>query len=51
MEKKWRDWSGECDCRKKSMEAQVAEIWEGVVEARIAEARSWDRERESTAYE
>lgn len=23
MEKKWRDWSGECDWRKKSMEAQV----------------------------
>lgn len=30
------------------MEAQAEAIWEGVEDARTAEARSWDLEREST---
>lgn len=39
-EKKWRDWSGECECRNDSMDAQAEEIWAGVEEARMVAARS-----------
>lgn len=50
-EKKWRDWSGEWEWRKESMEAQAAEIWEEAEEARMVAARSWDLDTESTVYE
>lgn len=47
-EKKWRVWSGERECRKDSMEAQVEEIWCGAEEARMVQASSWDLEWVST---
>jgi hypothetical protein len=50
-EKKWRDWSGECESRKDSIEAQVEEIWDGEVAARMASARSLDLDWESKVYE
>lgn len=50
-EKKWREWSGGSECRNDSMASQVEEIWCGADEARMVLARSWDLERESTAYE
>lgn len=46
-EKKWRDWSGECESRKDSMEAQVEEIWDGEEAERMASARSLDLDWES----
>lgn len=47
-EKKWRDWSGERECRKETMEAHAEEIWAGVEEETMVAARSWDFECEST---
>lgn len=49
-EKKCRDWSGECESRNDSMEAQIEDIWDGE-EACMAAARSSDLEWESTVNE
>lgn len=48
MEKKWRDLSDECECRKVSMVAQAERICWGVEDDMILEARSCDWESEST---